>query len=409
MKRTRLFTIGQRPSTINVYRIALPSGLKLVRIEWRENRQRLTKSFEDSGEGKRLAKATAIGIKQRLDRRDLTVIERVKVGQLFDKYVLSHSAGWRTATLKNARNNWRLFQETVSPTTYADLVTQETLDEVKQGLRKRGIVPNQIRACITRVLAVWRWARNRRYLADNGLIGYGNALPKDGQPHQVPEYTPEEVGALMAQVDYRNSRQWRTWCAMQIDALQGFRSNALLRLEWRDVNLTSKEVVWRAEFDKLGRERTQPLTHEAIFALRVARVWRKRMGYTGRFVFPPVQARRGDRPWTYAALCEQLHAAEERSGVPHVKGRAMHGFRRGAAKNVHVLTGGDLNKAGEWIGDTDLRTLKNSYLRNRSGELREVANRLRMPPEKAKIQGQWQSNGNQLGGEAVNGLVTAGD
>jgi hypothetical protein len=82
-----------------------------------------------------------------------------------------------------------------------------------------------------------------------------------------------------------------------------------------------------------------------------------------RFVFPPVQARRGDRPWTYAALSAQLTAAEMRADIPHVAFRGMHGFRRGAAKNVLELTGGDLNKAGEWIGDTDLRALKRSYLK----------------------------------------------
>jgi integrase len=381
MKRIRLFTVGQRPSTINGYKIALPSGRALVRVEWREHGRRLTRSWEDSAEGRRLAKATAKGIKQRLDSRGIAVVARLRVGELFDKYVLALSPGWRPGTLKNARNNWRLFQETVSPTTYADLVTQETLDEVRAALRGRGIAPNQIRACLTRVLAVWTWARRRRILAENVLADYENALPKDGQPLDVPEYTPADVAALMAQLSFRSSRTWRTWCAVQIASLLGPRQNALLNLEWRDVDLRSRTVRWRAELDKRGREREQPLPREAVFAFRVAAMWRRRSGYMGRFVFLPVQARRADRPWTYAALSAQLTAAEGRAGIAHVAYRGMHGFRRGACKNVLAVTNGDLNKAGEWIGDTDLRTLKRSYLKTRPEELRSVANLLRMPTE----------------------------
>jgi hypothetical protein len=125
-----------------------------------------------------------------------------------------------------------------------------------------------------------------------------------------------------------------------------------------------------------------------------------------RFVFPPVQARRGDRPWTYAALSAQLTAAEMRADIPHVAFRGMHGFRRGAAKNVLELTGGDLNKAGEWIGDTDLRALKRSYLKSRPEELRSVANRLWMPTEKPNNQGQWQPNGKQPDGQISDSLAT---
>ena len=395
MKRTSIFTVGQRPNTIHGYRIVLPSGSKLVRIEWRENRKRLTKSWEDSADGRRLAKATANGVTRRLDSRDLVVPKRVQVGELFDQYTLSLTPDWRKATLKNARNNWRLFQETVSPTTFADLVAQRTLDEVRAALRARGIAPNQIRACVTRVLAVWSWARKRRILAENVLSDYENKLSKNGGPRDVPEYSPTEVAALMAQLSFRSSRAWRPWCVVQLASLLGPRQNALLNLEWRDVNLVSRTVRWRAELDKRGRERDQPLPREAVAAFRVAGVWRRRMRYEGRFVFPAVQARRGDQPWTYAAMSEQLKAAETRAGVPHVAFRGMHGFRRGAAKNVLVMTGGDLNKAGEWIGDTDLRTLKKSYLKSRPEELRQVANAMRMPTENTKSQQDWQPNGYQ--------------
>jgi hypothetical protein len=51
----------------------------------------------------------------------------------------------------------------------------------------------------------------------------------------------------------------------------------------------------------------------------------------------------------------------------------MHGFRRYVADNVLSLTG-NLACAGQYIGDTDIRTLSRSYVRARPDELRDVAN-----------------------------------
>ena len=384
MNRATIAKYGQRPYVVNVFREKLSSGRVLARVEWREHHQRKTRSWADDKDGRRLAKAFALTTKNRLEQRGSgrPEIVRVNVGELFEKYVNANVAKWRPATLKNARNNWRLFQETVAPTVYADHVTQETLDEVRKTLRNRRIAPNQVRAATTRVLAVWNWARRRALLSENLLAGYDNALPKDGQPLDVPEYTPDDVAKIIGQFDYRTSRAWRPWCAIQLASLLGARQNALLNLEWSDVDLAARTVRWRPALDKRGKDRTQPLPRDAVKALRVAWVWRQRAGHTGRFVFFAVQARRGDAPWTYAALSASLTEAEGRAGIPHVKFRGMHGFRRGAAHNVLALTNGDLNKAGEWIGDTDLRTLKRSYLKSRPEELRAVANLMTMPTQK---------------------------
>lgn len=383
MKRQSLFTFGQRPVTVNCYRLELPSGRVLVRVEWRENGRRKTRSWDDSAEARRNAKAAAKELSRRLQNRGATAVARISVGALFDKYVLANEPTWRRGTLKNARSNWRLFQEVVGPATFADLVTQETLDEVRAALRKRGIAPNQIRACITRVKAVWAWARPRRLLTENVLSDYKNALPKDGPPLDVPEYSPDEVAALMEQLSPRGSRTWRTWAAVLFAAIQGPRQNALLHLEWRDIDFDGRTVTWRAEFDKLGRQRDQALTRDAVRALRVAMVWRRRMGYDGPFVFPAVQERRRDKPWTYAALAQSLREAEIKAGIAHFKFRGMHGLRRHACRTVLDQTS-DINKAAEWIGDNDLRTLKRSYLKPRPQGQRELARTLRMPTRKAE-------------------------
>lgn len=374
--RGTLFSIGARPCTVNGWRETLESGRTVVRIEWREPRRK-TKSWEDTAEGRRLARAYARGVHDRLQKRGITVIERHTLSDLFDKFVMAKEAGWRPKTRLNALNKWRLFQEVVGPNTAADLVTEETLDEVRRALRlrkPRAIVANQIQKVVALVKEVWKWARRRKLIGENAIAEYENLLPKDGQPLDVPEYTPEECARILANLSYRDSRTWRAAVAIMFDGLLGPRQNALLNVEWRDIDLVARTVTWRAELDKLGRNRVQPLPTEAVFALRIAKVWRARQGYDGRFVFFAVQReRRGDKPWTYAALIGQLRGAERRAKVPHIKYRGMHGFRRMAVNNVLALTGGDLNAAGNWIGDRDLRTLKRSYIKERPEELRAVA------------------------------------
>ena len=118
---------------------------------------------------------------------------------------------------------------------------------------------------------------------------------------------------------------------------------------------------------------------DAVFALRVCRVWARRQGYTGPYVFYGVQARTREGTWTYAALNRQLHLAAERAGVRRIMYRAMHSLRRMAGGNVLAATG-DITKVGDWLGDTDMRVLKKSYLRARPEGLATVVATTKLPP-----------------------------
>lgn len=160
--------------------------------------------------------------------------------------------------------------------------------------------------------------------------------------------------------------------AFTLCATLGRRQRAVLGLQWRDIDWTTRRVTWRAETDKLGREATVPLPRAAVHALRVARVWVARMAPGSRWVFPAVQARRGDRPWTYQAANAALHVAELAAGVPHRPYRALHGFRRSVVTSIHAATG-DLELAGEYVGDKDVRTLRRSYLKTRPERLADAA------------------------------------
>ena len=52
------------------------------------------------------------------------------------------------------------------------------------------------------------------------------------------------------------------------------------------------------------------------------------------------------------------------------------------AGNVLALTG-DITKVGLWLGDTDVRVLMRSYLRNRQDDLKHVVSGLSLPERTA--------------------------
>jgi integrase len=202
-------------------------------------------------------------------------------------------------------------------------------------------------------------------------------LGKDAKALDVAEFPPEEMAAVLGEFDPKDSRRWRAWVVSTIAATQGARVNAILRLADADCDVADRTITWVAVHDKLGRRRVQPLTRDAVWAIRVARVWRRRMGYDGRWLVPAVRKTRrdADLPWVYSAYHRLLMEAEKGAGVPHRMYRGAHGIRRMVGRNA-LEASGDLNLAAEWIGDTDLRTFKKSYLKERGAALQGIAGKL---------------------------------
>jgi integrase len=153
--------------------------------------------------------------------------------------------------------------------------------------------------------------------------------------------------------------------------------SAILHLQWADLDLQTRTIVWRACWDKTGREWRQPLTEAAAGALGMAWLWRERDGYTGPWVFYSSHARKralGDDPraiYDPTALLRALRTAETRAGVTHRPYRGMHGFLRALAGDVARSTG-NLKLAMEYIGDTDVRRAR-EYIQVRPDHLKEAA------------------------------------
>lgn len=382
--RVRIATCGAYGATVNVFGMTL-NGEAVARVEWREGPSRYTKTFRGNKADRiAQAKAFAEGTAARLGGVTTSAKKRWTVGELWEAYLLAKGGEWRPKTHTLALARWKPWATYIDPRTYADLVQPETLDRWKAELlvrpTERGVpmARNQIAHHVQLVKAVWRHARQRRLIGENTLADYAVRTGRDYEPRQVPEYTGEEWAAILGRLDYRSALRWRAWAAVALDGLLGARSRALLQLTWEDVDLVRRTITWPAATDKLGRRRVQPLPRDAVFALRVCRVWARRDRYEGPFVLYGAQQRTRGKAWTYSALNDLLHKAAREAGVRQVPFRAMHSLRRMAAGNVLAVTG-DITRVGDWLGDTDVRVLRRSYLRSRPDDLAPVVAAAQLP------------------------------
>ena len=145
----------------------------------------------------------------------------------------------------------------------------------------------------------------------------------------------------------------------------------MLHLRWEDVDLNRKAIRWRARWDKMGRDWSQPMREGTIKALAVAA--EKRVG-ENPWVLPSRTYRTGrviiGETYTAQSLWAALKSAEKRAGISHVSRRGAHGLRRLLAGDVQALTG-DPILAMQAIGDTDVRQAER-YIKKRDDRISAV-------------------------------------
>jgi integrase len=367
--------------------------LGLVRIQWTENSRRKTESWRDTSENRAIATAFAEGVAERLRTgRVPQEYAAHSVRDVYDAFLIAETEHLRPTSLKALKDRFRKFETFVGASKLASAVTRQTLDKFRAEMKRVGHAGEQIARHVQVVKQVYEWAVDRDLIAPTKVTSYSYKRSRDDKPLVIPEYAPREAKKMLRKVDPRSSGDWRLYVAIHLFAFAGPRQNAARHLEWRDVDFSAGTVRWRPELDKLGYDRTQPLPPQVMDALWVAYGWRGAYGYQGKYIlFRPgagmldrggwhdgvarVSARsrrravaKPDQPWTYSAFNGALRRLEERSGVPHIKHRAAHGFRRYVINEVNARTG-NLVLAGQYVGDKDLRTLMRSYVRERPEEL----------------------------------------
>lgn len=385
MTETTLATFGLRGRRVRVCTLTTAHGTKLVRVEWRENGQRVRESWPDTRDNRKVARGYAEGVAERLAQRGAAQRVRLTVQELVARY-LGANDHWRPATLRNVTERLQRFMRFAGEAFPADHMTPEMLDEFRAALRKiplektrRPMVPNQVAHHAAEVKHLYRFGKARKLVPDNPLADYVIRLGKDERRQEMAEYTNAEWAAVLAQFDPKDRRHWRAYGCLVLAGVLGPRQKALRHLTWTDVDLRAREVTWRAATDKVGRERVQPLPRDAVRVFRLARVWRARDGYTGPWVFYPVHrdALATGKPYDYSSVVALLRWAERAAGVEHKPFRALHGLRRTAAGNVLALTS-NMADAGNWIGDKDPKSLR-KYLKVRDTRQREVAGMVSAP------------------------------
>lgn len=372
----------------------------LARVLIVEHGRRRMESWPNTPAGRAEAKAYAEGSHERLTQKKSIEIPPITLREMWEAYWLAEQPGLRSKTQLNYKGRWKPFETFAGRDTHAHTVTLERLDEYRKALTELGRAVNQIGLHISAVKRVFRWAIHRDLAPPNKIPEYRFKVKRGEKRIEMEEYRTEDQVKILAEWDPRSSRAWRPYVATVLFAYSGPRKSAALQLEWPDVDLEQSRIRWRSETDKIGRARWQPMPAPVVDAMWIAYGWRIANGYTGPFVFfGGTAASRGavralrewekdakhkrvgarpraiaDKPWSYSAYIAALRKAETAAGVPYIKYRGAHGWRRMAAGNVLELTG-NADLAMKWIGDKDPRIMSR-YLKERDDQMAGVAEQL---------------------------------
>lgn len=369
-----LLKIGHHGSRVRVFLEG-----DLVRVRWRVNGIRKHQSWPNSPENRATAKAFAEGIVERRKTGPTKPALRLTLRELWDRYQEAEFPSLRPKSQERYLERWRKWERFLGREFVAEDTTQENADKYRTARGELGIAVNQIAEEVKNAKTVYAWGQRRKLLAQNDLGLYRFKIAKEDRREAPAEYRLADFYRILKQFTPAAWGAWRPWGLLTLLGTQGVRTNSARHLQWSDVDLVAGVLIWRAKYDKLGREWRQPLRAATRRALEQAWGWRLHANYTGPWVWFSQDSRRinkGHEPvYGHSALAAALKGAEGRAGVRHVDLRAMHGLRRMVVGEIVRLTG-DIAAAAQFIGDTDLRVVNRSYLKRRDDQLRGVADQL---------------------------------
>jgi site-specific recombinase XerD len=267
-----------------------------------------------------------------------------------------------------AANTRRLYRTTLRgfdrflrrAATLADL-DDATVGRYLLACRTRGLSPYSVNKERFNLLALWRWAAKKGYVANWPDVEAENC------PEHVPlAWSREELARLFAAIrqmpgtigSIPAARWWEALHLLLWDS--GERIAAMLGLAWDDLDLSGGWCLCRAENRKgQRRDRLYPLAADTIAAL-VA------MPATGPLVFP--------WPWSRCLLWSRYAEVLKRAGLPFDRKSKFHRMRKSVASHARA-TG--LN-ATELLDHADARTTT-AYIDPRIVQSPHVATHLFRP------------------------------
>jgi integrase len=317
--------------------------------EYRRNGLKVRQSLghTDRQKAKREADELAAELRQP-DRR-----EAVTVGTLFDSYERTvtptkalSTQGHDRATIAHFRRVFGDVQRAAELTTRdvarfeverrraGDMRPRKKSEQGKHHPLKSRTIAYDLRL----LKAILTWGVSAGFLERNPLATY--KVPDDGTPHR-PVFTESQYRALLGTAD---SFAWQFGCLLVLCHESGHRLNAVLSLQWRDIDLTNGRFTWRGEADKIGNEHVTPMTDLARHAIEDAR--RHAPGIGDAPVLPGVKDRA--KPVSTDLARDWLQRAQVLAKLPPERGRGWHAFRRNFASELRHVGLRDLCDLGGW-------------------------------------------------------------
>jgi integrase len=308
-------------------------------------------------------------------------VRPLSVSELWQDFEMARAPEISPRTLKLYGDAFKEWQHEIGAFTPAGAFDVKTIGAFRAALEKRGLATATIRMTIRNIKIVYRWATDNHGLPVTAWQKYEFRVAKGKKTQRREEYREYEFARIWRTRDPRRSDQWRAWVAIGLLGIYGSRGSELLGLRWDWIK--GNRIVVPAECVKNGEQLEFELFALTRGILNVAKAWRKKLGYTGKYVLFPGQV--AGRPhqsksehYTLGTLISVLHRAERDANVPTIKNRATHGFRRGLVGDLIDDTG-DYTLAMQAIGDLDMSMVE--YYRSRrkdkvAAAIQNRANRL---------------------------------
>lgn len=364
-------TEGASRQKIRVYEETV-GGSRLIRVRWRENGKRLTRSWPYTSDNKATAKVFAKGLAEGREIR--VTMTPLTLRELWDRYSEAEFPNLRAKSQKLYKEYFARWETMWGKDFVAANTTLSMVTEFRTALTKQGKAISTIRHSIETVKMVYTWGAMQKFVPVSDIALYKFKIGKDARKAPPAEYRTEEFQQILAQLDPAKATEWRAFVALAICGFQGVRQNSVLHLQWCDIGVN--EITWRAKWDKVGREWKQPIREGTRLALGIAARWTN-LDVHGPWVLPSGSSKNRGDCYTIGALYLALCGAEERAGIKHLKQRGAHGLRRMLAGDIATLTG-DATLAMRSIGDTDMKQAP-KYIQKRDDALEDAFRRLDTP------------------------------
>lgn len=302
------------------------------------------------------------------------LVDEITIGALFDKYLKEVTPQKSEATQDHDRRRASLWLEVIPPSRLAVSLTGHDAEtyvawRTQKGDLRRGkggrrlatpLRPRSWRSDLSLLRSVLRWGHERGALSRiPGIVSYSDRTKATVQRPTVAHDSLEALQVAAAKVS--------VYChALFVLAHEtGHRIGAIRQLRWSDVDLTSRQIHWRAEHDKVGNDDTLPFPEEVAEYLRWLRGHDGAIGDT--YIFPSPKS--PGRPVSRDLVTKWWRRIERRAGLPRVKQLGWHGLRRKFANDHKWLPVKDLARLGGW---TDESTPVRHYLRGDDETIRKA-------------------------------------